>query len=1102
MKFTRLFWFLLFVLAYCVYHLCTLDVTPTPWFDETLMISIVESILATGNFDLTVAPYFDYSQNYYLYGPVYFWISAGCLKLWGYGIFQYRLLGLVAGLLLLRVISKLCNRQTSLGLIVPLIILLDPVLQSNMHEGRMDTLALLFIFSSVICLLKFNTQFQSKWIWLSAIFTALALLTTPRVAFLLVLQPILIDNFRHKKLLLWPLIVVAIYSSWVFFAFDSVVNWLNYYSAFNEVFESFRFGLDQLIFPYNYPLIGFVLLACLLSWRSLKELILKDRMVLFSIASILIFHLFIKGGFYVIFVIPQYYYLLFKLLNNDTRFKKIALVSLVIFGCAVATIRISVNITELGAHDRIVEFTGKHIPPGSRVIGNSKFYYSAKLNGSNYQSSVFKWLTNNEERISYHKDVYDYEYFIKDNLVNCNFESYQEQDQLIEVATYKSKPIAGLSKLLASAVGNLTTLNHKQYDCTIYKRVNNRRSCIHEGKTKKFQVVINVSNTEQLLAAIQKIDSIVSDSINLNVRIVMNSGKYYLKKPLVFNKNWNTNISLTISGLAEATLSGCYQVSTSGESGRMYHTINNFSESDFKWKRSGIESGSWLPFPIIDGKKLELSKWPSEGMALITHISETDNKITLFTDQDEPLFNGPNVFLHGFPNQDWWDVYQKVDEVNEEGDIILKNKFKYRIDQHIQLLNLRSSLKFQTAYVFDFEKNQIEMTLPKHFNNDFEIASLNNIVILDSVSGVSFEGVKFEGCRSDAISMSNASDISFVGCEFTNIGGRAILGQNIIRIDVISNKFHDLGEGGIYFHSIGRDSLMPSETRIHNNTFCKFNDNVWCYRPAVDIVGVGIEVSNNKIYDGSHVGIRFIGNNHLIKQNEIFEVCTKSSDVGVIYTWPKDPTQRGNIIIGNYLHDIPSGRRNGSMGVYLDGFASGNEVTDNLFYRVDHAVLISSGSDNKILRNKFIDCIPVLEINGQGLDTSDRFYKQSKSSHVENWNAVMEDHGDIFYEQYPDLANYNLGVWGEPSNNIIEENLFVTPAWRHIFDVLWNQSREFDAFDVLIGDNITIQKIIPDGMIKFQNNNVISTSEVDGVVFEHLHTFGGQKSAGLCLERK
>lgn len=76
------------------------------------------------------------------------------------------------------------------------------------------------------------------------------------------------------------------------------------------------------------------------------------------------------------------------------------------------------------------------------------------------------------------------------------------------------------------------------------------------------------------------------------------------------------------------------------------------------------------------------------------------------------------------------------------------------------------------------------------------------------------------------------------------------------------------------------------------------------------------------------MAIRFAGNYHIIQNNDIYNVCYETSDVGVIYTL-RDWTFHGNQVCNNLIHDIIISLEFGLAAVYLDDMVSGIQVERN-----------------------------------------------------------------------------------------------------------------------------------------------------------------------------
>lgn len=97
---------------------------------------------------------------------------------------------------------------------------------------------------------------------------------------------------------------------------------------------------------------------------------------------------------------------------------------------------------------------------------------------------------------------------------------------------------------------------------------------------------------------------------------------------------------------------------------------------------------------------------------------------------------------------------------------------------------------------------------------------------------------------------------------------------------------------------------------------------------------------NNEIYDAPHMALGLAGVQNIIEYNEIYNVCTETSDVGAIYggrTW----MSQGHKIRCNYMHDITKniGITTGATVscVYLDDMFSSARIYNNIFENVTRA---------------------------------------------------------------------------------------------------------------------------------------------------------------------
>lgn len=316
-------WYLfisVYSIAYLVVHLYTLDISPLPWFDETYMLSIAEEFIETGQLFPKVAQVRQMDQEL-IYGPVYFVITGTVIKLMGTSIFTFRITTLIAGFLVIIASIRLLSIQvksTKVLCLFGVALSLDPFLNRSMHEGRMDLVALLFILIASYHFLQFvkkTTYIRIVW---AALFSLLALLTTPRTGFFFTAWAVMwiiwiVRSWRVflKSALICFGIVVIGYLTWIYYAFGSISHMIEYYGQYlmftrlNEAKTS--------IMKQQYPLILLGVLSFIVGVLRYKWAYLHTT-TLIAILSVITFYMMVfDQGPYAVFIVPSYYLLIFHL---------------------------------------------------------------------------------------------------------------------------------------------------------------------------------------------------------------------------------------------------------------------------------------------------------------------------------------------------------------------------------------------------------------------------------------------------------------------------------------------------------------------------------------------------------------------------------------------------------------------------------------------------------------------------------------------------------------------------------------------------------------------------------------------------------------------
>lgn len=348
--------------------------------------------------------------------------------------------------------------------------------------------------------------------------------------------------------------------------------------------------------------------------------------------------------------------------------------------------------------------------------------------------------------------------------------------------------------------------------------------------------------------------------------------------------------------------------------------------------------------------------------------------------------------------------------------------------------------------------------------NDSEIASLELSVLekpifdIIDLKQLTIENLTFEGSRATLISMSNTTDVLIKNCTFRNSGDigvmmglgiapfddyvhqgtgttqRASVGslqqhlyenQTLNRHAGNNNKidechFYNLGAGGVSLGGGDRLTLKPGNNAVVNSLFHDNNRLARSYRPAIHITGVGNTISNCEIYRTPSMAILLHGNNHIIENNYVHDVCQEIDDQGAFY-YGRNPSECGTVIRNNLFANIPS--KYGTCAVYHDDGAGGIRVTDNIFYQAGkRAVLLGGGSDNLYQNNLFI--------NGQiGIHADNRLQNWANGfirpgNLFEKRLNEVDYNQSVYKEQYPFLTEY-IPSDGLPKRNVIVANRFV-----------------------------------------------------------------------------
>ena len=430
------------------------------------------------------------------------------------------------------------------------------------------------------------------------------------------------------------------------------------------------------------------------------------------------------------------------------------------------------------------------------------------------------------------------------------------------------------------------------------------------------------------------------------------------------------------------------------------------------------------PELFFRGEPTRIARYPNEGFIKITNLSkegthEVDVRGTkgvvegIFNFDDKEILNcidEKDLWVSGYWFWDWSEQKHHVDSIDSASMTLSVtppyHSYGYRIGQWFYVFNALCELDAPGEYYIDRDAQKLYFypSADDWKDGDFLLTRLPQVVELESVSNFIWSGFTMIGSRGNAISGSNLLGVTIEKCDVYDISGTGISlsGKKIL---VQECELWRLGRGGVSVSGGNRVSLEPSDNRVVDNYIHDYALVKRVYEPGVSIWGVGNYAGHNLIENAPHMGMGFGGNENLIECNEICNVCFESNDAGAIYTG-RNWTMRGNIIRGNYLHDIQGFQNNGCVGVYLDDMFSSAEISGNVFVNVTRAAFIGGGRDSQINNNLFVNCNPSIHVDARGAGWAsgqvDEWIKESKEKGTLSGIKYLEE---PYLSRYPQLAS-------------------------------------------------------------------------------------------------
>jgi 4-amino-4-deoxy-L-arabinose transferase-like glycosyltransferase len=395
---------ILFAVAatYMAFSLATISFYNLPFCDEVYYADAAFSYHQTGTFAVPID--FPRTSGAVFQAPLFLWLQAKVFDLAGFGMWQVRLMPLLAGMLVFGLYSALVYRYTKsrfLTFLFMLLFITDRAINFNLHSGRMEMPSLLLAALSMLVFQQSLRITRSSFSLIMAIVAGLllsaafllsfrmAIAAIPCVFLLVACRPAVITLYI-RNLLVYGIVAAIPCGAWLYIAFGGPVSAYAHITGKQSFDDHFgvlsSFVGNILRRPAEAP-------KMLLFYACSAFLLLKHRQWIrsefFICMSFLItlgFVMFVsEGGSYRAMLFPFIYLLI---LVSIARLRSLMMARIDVF-CVIVLICINLLYGIPRAlywaihwnsmdHNNLTEEVAAALPQGSRVITDPVFYYALR----------------------------------------------------------------------------------------------------------------------------------------------------------------------------------------------------------------------------------------------------------------------------------------------------------------------------------------------------------------------------------------------------------------------------------------------------------------------------------------------------------------------------------------------------------------------------------------------------------------------------------------------------------------------------------------------------------------------------------------------------
>lgn len=502
----------------------------------------------------------------------------------------------------------------------------------------------------------------------------------------------------------------------------------------------------------------------------------------------------------------------------------------------------------------------------------------------------------------------------------------------------------------------------------------------------------------------KRVRSILKENKDAAVKVIFHEGDYRFDKSVTFDKDDSPNANnpviyqaaegetVNFKGSKAIDISKLKPVSDERIKSRLKEDVVDFV-GEISLKAYGINEV--LPFipntqweateytaAFLNGVEQPLSEYPNGNGNYATWdaIVNADGVISVPDETVRRWGQAKDLWIGGYFQRDYQYERCEVRSIDTEKKEISFARSGVRNDEskRWKVFNILEELDSPGEWYIDKTTMMFYYYPPYNVKNaTFEVTTFrDSMFVMKGVENLVFKNINFSQVQGKVFQMhANTKNIKIDQCSFENISGSVIRNsgsktgtfeglRNYLDapsgIKITNCYFYNIGGSVIFTYGGGnRQTLTSSEIEIKNNYIERAAQKTR-YAATIYIEGaMNVSIEHNTIHTLPFHAINFFGNDHVIRYNDISNVCMETTDAAAVYAG-QSQIQRGHDISYNYIHDYRikgEGLKLDQVpGIYLDDSFCGVNMHHNIIEDGGIGIYINKGQDNQITSNTIINC--------------------------------------------------------------------------------------------------------------------------------------------------